>query len=247
MKQFSFILLLSIFLTNCSSVEKKGNVTISGSIKGLKKGTLYLQKIQDTMLVNVDSVIVDGNSEFIMQSQVQEPEIHYLYLDKEDGVQYNDRIDFFAEPGEVIITTSLSDFEKDVKVIGGKNQAKFDEYKKMIKRFNERNLRLIKEDFEASKQKDEEKLMENDIAYKKLLRQKYLYTINFAMNNKKLEVSPYVTLKEVYDANIKYLDTVAKSLSPRVKKSLYGKQLFKYIEDRRAKESMRIKNDSIQK
>ncbi len=236
MKRFSFILLVSIFITNCSSVEKKGNVTISGTIKGLKKGTLYLQRIQDTMLVNVDSVVVDGNSEFVMQSQVKEPEIHYLYLDKEDGIQYNDRIDFFAEPGEVIITTSLSDFEKDVKVIGGKNQEKFDEYKKMIKRFNERNLRLIKEDFEASKQKDEEKLMENDIAYKKLLRQKYLYTINFAMNNKKLEVSPYITLKEIYDANIKYLDTVAKSLSPKVKKSLYGKQLTKYIEDRKTKE-----------
>ncbi|MEW7291174.1 DUF4369 domain-containing protein [Aquimarina sp. 2304DJ70-9] len=245
MKQFSFILLLSIFLTNCSSPEKKGNVTVMGNIKGLKKGKVYLQKVRDTMLINIDSVLIDGDSEFILQSQVKEPEIHYLYLDKDDGKQFNDRIDFFAEPGEITITTTLADFEKDVKIEGGKNQEKFDEYKKMIKRFNERNLRLIKEDFEASKQKDEEKLIANDVAYKKLMRQKYLYTINFAIFNKRLEVAPYVTLSEVYDANIKYLDTVAQSLSPKVKKSLYGKQLITYIEDRREKESVTIKNDSI--
>lgn len=221
-----------VLLTNCSS-PKKGNVTITGNIKGLKKGMIYLQRIQDTILVTIDSVQIEGDSEFVLVSEIQEPEIHYLYLDKDDGKQYNDRIDFFAEPGEIRITTSVRDFEKDIKIKGGKNQEKLDEYKKMLKRFNERNLRIIKEDFEASKQKDEEKLIENDKAYKNLLRQKYLYTINFAIHNKKLEVAPYITMNEVYDANLKYLDTVAKSLSPKVRKSLYGKQLIQYIKDRK--------------
>ncbi len=247
MKQFSFIVLIAFFLTNCSTPEKKGNVTVSGNIKGLKKGILYLQKVEDTLLVNVDSVIVEGISEFVMTSNVDEPEIHYLYLDKDDGAQYNDRIDFFAEPGEITINTTLSDFEKDVKITGGKNQAKYQEYKKMLERFNQRNLRLMREDYEATKQKDDEKLMENDKAYKQLLRQKYLYTINFAIFNKKLEVAPYVTLSEVYDANVKYLDTVAKSLSPKVRKSLYGKQLIDYIEKRKTKqEEASRKIDSIQ-
>ncbi len=232
MKYLYTLLFLMVFLTNCSS-PKKGNVTITGNIKGLKKGMIYLQRIQDTILVTIDSVQIEGDSEFVLVSEIQEPEIHYLYLDKDDGKQYNDRIDFFAEPGEIRITTSVRDFEKDIKIKGGKNQEKLDEYKKMLKRFNERNLRIIKEDFEASKQKDEEKLIENDKAYKNLLRQKYLYTINFAIHNKKLEVAPYITMNEVYDANLKYLDTVAKSLSPKVRKSLYGKQLIQYIKDRK--------------
>lgn len=236
MKYFSSILFLTVFLISCST-PKKGNVTISGTIKGLKKGTIYLQRIQDTMLVNVDSIIIDGNSDFVFVSDIKEPEIHFLYLDKNDGRQYNDRIDFFAEPGEVSITTSVLDFENDIKIKGGKNQDKFLEYKKMLKRFNDRNLRLIKENFEASKQNNDEKLIENDKAYRTLLKQKYLYTINFAVTNRKLEVAPYITLNEVYDANIKFLDTVAKSLSPKVKKSLYGKQLIKYIKDRKEKEA----------
>jgi len=246
MKHFVIILFSILFVVSCTNTPKKGNVTVIGNIKGLKKGTIYLQKARDTMLVNVDSVVIDGNSEFILKSEVSEPEIHYLHLDKKDGAQYNDRIDFFAEPGEITITTTLSHFEKDVKIIGGKNQVKYSEYKKMLKRFNERNLRLLKEDFEASKQKDDEKLLENDKAYKKLMRQKYLYTINFAVFNKKLEVAPYVTLNEIFDANIKYLDTIAQSLSPRVKKSLYGKQLIEYIADRKTKEATALKkNDSI--
>lgn len=246
MRNFTIILLVTMFLANCSSPKKEGNVTISGNIKGLKKGTLYLQRVKDTMLVNIDSVFIDGDSEFLMKSNVSEPEIHYLYLDKKDGAQYNDRIDFFAEPGEITISTTLNDFEKDIKITGGKNEMKYQEYKKMLQRFNERNLRLIKEDFEATKQKDEEKLIENDQAYQNLTKQKYLYTINFAIYNRKLEVAPYITLSEVFDANIKFLDTVARSLSPKVKKSKYGKQLIEYINDRKAKEADIIKqNDSI--
>ncbi len=240
MQRFSAILFLSILICSCSTPKKKGNVSVSGTIQGLKKGTLYLQKIQDTILVNLDSLIIDGDPKFTFQTDVQEPEIHYLFLDKHDGTQFNDRIVFFAEPGEIIINTSLNSFEKDAMIAGGKNQAKLVEYNKMNKRFNERNLRIIKEDYEAKKQNDEEKLIENDEAYKNLLKQKYLYTINFAINNRKLEVAPYITLNEVFDANVKYLDTVAKSLSPRVKKSIYGKQLLEYIEERKTKEANRV-------
>jgi len=238
MQRFSVLLFLTILVIGCSSTpEKKGNVSISGTIKGLKKGTLYLQKIQDSLLVNLDSLVVDGNPDFLFYTNIDEPEIHYLFLDKHDGTPLNDRIDFFAEPGAIIINTSLNNFEKYAAIKGGENQAKLLEYKKMNKKFQERNLRIMKEDFEAKKQNDEEKLAKNDIEYRNLLRQKYLYTINFAMTNHKLEVAPYVTLNEVFDANIKYLDTVVKTLSPKVKKSIYGKQLVQYLGERKTKET----------
>ena len=129
------------------------------------------------------------------------------------------------------------DFESYIKITGGKNHTKYAEYKKMLKQFNDRNLRLIKENYEASKQKDNKKLAENDKAYKNLLQQKYLYTVNLALYNKKLEVAPYVTLNEINDANIKLLDTVARSLSPEVKKSVYGKQLVEYVKDLKNKKT----------
>ena len=52
---------------------------IQGQIKGLKKGTLYLQKMKDTILVSVDSVQINGDGNFILSDEVESPEV-YLYL-----------------------------------------------------------------------------------------------------------------------------------------------------------------------
>ncbi|RZS93108.1 DUF4369 domain-containing protein [Aquimarina brevivitae] len=235
MKNLVIYISVVLFIAACTSSKKKeGNVTVTGTIKGLKQGTLYLQKIEDSTLTTVDSLIVDGDPNFTLYSTITEPEIHYLYLDKNDNAPHNDRIDFFAEKGTINIVTTLNDFERDAKITGGKNTNQLQEYKAILRRFNDRNLRLIKENYEAQKQNDQIKLMALEKEYKKLIKSKYLYTINFAVNNKDLEVAPYVTLLEVFDANVKYLDTVVDKLTPKVKKSMYGKQLIDFVAERKA-------------
>jgi hypothetical protein len=42
-------------------------------------------------------------------------------------------------------------------------------------------------------------------------------------------VAPYIALSEIYDINLKYLDTIQKSMSPKVAKSFYGKKLTDYV------------------
>ena len=64
---------------------------------------------------------------------------------------------------------------------------------------------------------------------KNLVKRKYLYTTNFAINNADHEVAPYIALTELNNATLKLLDTINNSLSPKVKKSTYGKQLDKFI------------------
>ena len=53
------------------------------------------------------------------------------------------------------------------------------------------------------------------------------------------EVSPYIALTELNNANIQLLDTVNKSLSEEVRLSKYGKQLDDFIENER---NLTIKN-----
>lgn len=231
MKKLALLLVILISITACS--EKESNLIVSGEVKGLKKGTLYLQKINDTILVNVDSVVVTGDPKFTMATTIESPQIMYLYLEKVDNNRYDDRIEFFADEGQVTINTKLEKFETSAEVIGSVNQEKLMEYRKMISRFNDQNLDLIKESFEAEKAQDEEKLMEIDQKYDKLLKRKYLYTVNFAINNKEHEIAPYLALSEVFDANIKYLDTIYTSLAPKVKKSKYGVELKKFLKERR--------------
>ena len=94
-------LFLSIFFVNCSSPKKK-NMNITGSIDGLKKGTLYLQKISDSLIKNVDSIEIDGNNDFKLGDNITDSEVYYLYLKKNDGDTLNDRIPFFGEKGDII-------------------------------------------------------------------------------------------------------------------------------------------------
>ena len=49
------------------------------------------------------------------------------------------------------------------------------------------------------------------------------------MNNKDHEIVPYIALAEVYDINIKYLDTIKNAMTPKVAESMYGKKLTQYI------------------
>jgi hypothetical protein len=234
MKKLSILLLAIIALSSCNN--KESNLIVNANIEGLKKGTVYLQKIDDTLMVDLDSVVVNGNANISMETFIESPQVMYLYLKKVDNSQYDDRIDFFAEEGEVNITTTLENFVTDVEITGARNQEKLEEYRSMMQRFNDKNLELIQQNFEAQRDENEEKLLAVDKQYESLLKRKYLYTVNFAINNKDLEVAPYLAISEVFDANIKYLDTIYNSLEPKVKKSLYGKQLKDFLKERRAEE-----------
>lgn len=231
MKKICLLFALILLAAACS--KKESNLIVKGNIEGLKKGVLYLQKIEDTLLVNVDSVVIRGDANFILEDYLSSPQMMYLYLDKVDNLDYDERIDFFAEEGEITINTTLKNFETDAKVTGSVNQEKLDEYKKMMRRFNDRNLELIQQNFEAQRDENEELLLATNQEYDRLLKRKYLYTVNFAINNKDLELAPYLALSEVFDANIKYLDTIFNSMTPEVKKSRYGKELKDFLKERR--------------
>ena len=225
-KIVTFLILISIL-----SCQKEGqhDLTVKVNIEGLKKGTVYLKKAQDTALVVVDSIYVsDGNSIFELYSDLNSPEMFYLILDKKINEQF--KVPFFANNGITEISTSLKNFEIEAKINGSEQQKTLEEYQKMMSKFNERNLELIKENFEAQRDQDSVKFNANEAEYNNLLKRRYLYTVNFAINHKDSEVAPYLALSEIYDANVKWLDTINNSLSPEVKESKYGKELQSFIE-----------------
>ena len=117
---------------------------ISGKVDGLRKGTIFLQKVVDSALVDIDSIIINGNPEFNFKTKIESPEIYYLYLNKDDGDTLNDRVMFFAEKGEIIINTLLKTFESSAKVSGSENQELLQEYRKISRQFNAKNLDYIK-------------------------------------------------------------------------------------------------------
>lgn len=233
----SIIVLLSIVVfASCSEKKSTKNFVLTGNIKGLKKGTLYIQRINDTVLVAIDTIKINGDSHFISEFDLQTPEMLYLFLDRGVSNSVDNNISFFAEKGNMDIQTSLDFFTADVKITGSKNQALYDEYKKVVSRFVDQDLDLIEKRINALKNNKIEEATRIEEEQKGILKRKYLYTTNFAVNHGDYEVAPYVALAEIYDINLKYMDTIQKSMTPKVAKSLYGKKLNDFIAARKRDE-----------
>ncbi|RAJ16765.1 DUF4369 domain-containing protein [Olleya aquimaris] len=222
-KIIALLILVSLF--SCGTDADK--LTVKGTVKGLKKGTIYLKKIEDTLLVTVDSISINGSPDFTLQSDIEEPEMFYLYLNK--NTKEDDRISFFADKGLTEINTTLKNFAYDAKIKGSKQHETLEEYLAMIGKFNNKHLELTKQMLEAARDKDSLKLKQTETVLNNFTKRKYLFTANFAVNHKDSEVSPYLALSEIYDANIKYLDTINSVLTPKIKASKYGKALETYI------------------
>lgn len=223
----AFVTLLLLFA--CNKNETKGNLHITGNIKGLKKGTLYIQRVVDTTLVAIDTIKIDGSSTFESNLDLNSPEMLYLFLDRGTSNSLDNNISFFAEPGNITIETNLDNYIADAKITGSKNQEIFEEYKKINMNFTDKNLSMIEQRFNALKSQNQKKIDSISAIQDANTKRKYLFAANFALNNRDYEVSPYIALSEIYDINVKYLDTIQKSMSPKVAQSLYGKKLTEYV------------------
>jgi len=231
MKKLSILLLL---LITFSCGKKEHDLTVKGTVKGLKKGKIYLQKLSDSALIAVDSVNIKGDSNFELHSSIESPEMFYLYLDKNDNTE--NRLSFFADKGITEIYTTLKGFVNDAKIKGSKQQEILFEYNKMIKQFNNKSLDLIKANFEAQQEQNIAKSDSLRKVSESYGKRRFKYALNFSMNHLDSEVAPYIVLTELYNANIKALDTVYNNLDEKILNSKYGLELKKFVEDVKLKE-----------
>ena len=231
------LLVALVALTLLSACKKEdygdANLHITGTIKGFKKGRIFIKRESDTALVNIDTIIIDGNPAFESHLKIDSPEMLYMVIDRGNTESIDDNLLFFAEPGNINIETTLDYFYSRAKITGSKNHEKFEEFEKIRRRFIDTKLELIQRNMEATKKGNQISLDSISKAAEQNERRRYLFTANFALNNGKFEVSPYIVLSEIQDINTKYLDTIQKSMTPQVAKSKYGKMLTTYTADRK--------------
>ncbi len=231
MKKSLAALFALTILASCSKEEKKGNLEISGNIKGLNKGTLYLKQVQDTVLVNIDTIVIDGKSDFKTAVDIKEPEVLYLFLDRGETASIDNSLPFFAEAGKMTIDTDLETFYAKAKITGSENQKLLDEYKAVKARFIDQEMEIKVKDMEASIKKKE--LPATELAkYESALKRRYLYTANFAVSHKDKEIAPYVIVAETPNLGLPFMKQVLDALTPKVAESKYGKILKQLYEER---------------
>ena len=235
------ILLAVLLISTFISCEKKqtiegANLHLTGNVAGLSQGKLYIQKIQDSTLVLLDSILIKGDSHFESHLQLESPEMLYLFLDRGQTKSIDNSLPFFAEPGTMNIETTLENFFSAAKITGSKNQDLWVEFNKINSRFKDINLNLLSKRLKNNLKPNPKTTDSIEDAYQKLLIRKYRFTANFAVTHSEYEIAPYLALSEIADITLPYLDTIQKSMKPKVAKSKYGKMLTAYLKERKASE-----------
>ena len=217
MKKLLIISFLFI-LTNCENNEN--NMTVNVKVENFKKGNVYLQKISDSALINVDSIFVKKNESIILKYNIASPELFYLNLDVSN---IENRIEFFGEKGEINIDTSLEKFNSDFKISGSSIDSIYRDYLSVIKKFNNQKLDLIQLSFNLTKTELDDSLIKVQNQIKSLNKRQYLYNLNYTVSNGNSFVSPLIAINEFSESGKIVLDTIKNSMSKQVLESKYGK------------------------
>ena len=228
MKKTSLIS-IALFIICCNSDQNQ--MIVSGKVDGLRKGTIYLQKELDSTIVSLDSVKINGNSDFKLSTVIDEPDIYYLYLNKDDGDSLNDIITFFGNKGEINISTRLSTFDSSYEISGSKNSELLREYFSIIRKYNLQNLDLLEIFYNAQINNNQKTIDSVNEKLENLIKRKYLYSLNFSITNSANEISPYIVVSQIPDVNIDLLRKVYDTLPEDIKVSKYGKVLMELTLD----------------
>ena len=215
---------LLLLIVACSKEKELGNMVVQGKIKGIKKGTLYLKKIRDTLIVSVDSIRLFGKDSFTLSDNITSPEMYFLSLDQNQST-----LSFFGEEGIITINDQVEKFGVSPVIEGSINQKILESYKEVAKKFQGKQLDLLAANMQAQKDRDLETSQSLRKKAEKQNLKKYIYTINFALNNVDTEAAAYITLTELVNANVKYLDSINNSLTEKVQQSYYGKKLADFV------------------
>jgi hypothetical protein len=225
MKKIILALTTALLIVSCAEKKSDSNTQITGNIKGFTSGMLYLEKMNDSVFVAIDSVKMTSDSNFKFDFDLESPEMIYLVVNRGVTNSIDNSLPVFAEPGKITVNTELKYFFANAKITGSKNHELYEQFQKINTKFKNEELEISKEKYDAIRFN---RLQDVDSIERKLknkIVRKYLYAINFALTNKEYEVSPYVALSELTNANPTYLDSIQRSMSPKVAKSRYGKLL----------------------
>lgn len=228
MKKILLLVALAIAFYSCKRLAA-GEYVITGTVKGMKTGLVYLEK-QSPMGMGsqaIDTVKI-VNGKFEIKGKTAEPEIHFLQIDKVNG-----KIPFILEGGEIAVTVDKDSLFKS-KLSGTYSNDEFSTFnaesnkiqKKMQKQvmaFQTKNMTAMNE----AQQK-------NDTVTMNALRKQYDvlqkditdYTYGYPKNHPKSYISVLIT--QMMLNNPKYskdVEGIYKSLDESLKKTKPGKAI----------------------
>ena len=223
-----YFLVLFFFVFSCSKIDDENQFSLSLEIEDLKKGVIYLEKISDSSIVVIDSVLFNGNNSIEFQGKIDEPEIMIISLTFENEPDPKS-FTFFVEKSNISLKTRLKDFGFKVDSKGSKNDSIYRQYLEINKKFNNEKLDLISNSLVFQKSNNQDSISFYDSKLVNVNKRQFLHNANFAMRYSNYEIAPYIAITDLRESSA-ILDTIYKSLGNGIKNSKYALELKTLID-----------------
>jgi hypothetical protein len=242
MKKSLLLVAAAMALYSCNKLAE-GEYEITGTVKGMKTGLVYLEK-QNPMGMGAQAIdtvkIVDGK--FEIKGKTTEPEIHFIQVDKVQG-----KIPFILEGGEIEITIDKDTLNKS-KLAGTYNNEEFSKFneesakiqkklQKSVMAFQMKNMAVMNEAQQKSDTVVMNRLRKEYEAIQKPITD---YTFGYPKSHPKSYIS--VLILQMMAGNPKYTNDVEgiyNSLDPALQKTKPAKSIKESIDASKKKPAVK--------
>jgi peroxiredoxin len=235
MKKILFLVTTAIVLFSCKNLAE-GEYEITGNIKGIKSGLVYLEK-QDPMGMGVKTIdtvkIIDGK--FEIKGKTTEPEICFIQIYKVNG-----KVPFILEGGEIEMQVDKDSLFKS-KLSGTYSNDEFSKFneetnklqKKVQKKAMDFQMKNMAKMNEAQKNKDTVAMNSLRKQYELIQKDITDYTFDYPKTHSKSYISVLIVQAMFNNSKfkVKEIETVYNSLDESLKKTKPGKKVKENIDN----------------
>jgi thiol-disulfide isomerase/thioredoxin len=230
--------LYSLFLLGNSAVLAQNNFSLSGKIKGVSGGLIYLSYASVK-----DSSAIKSNGSFSFKGKVSEPTSAFLIL-KQEKSDDNNRTTFFIEPSAMTVSVTYNDF-KEAKFSGSETQKELDRLNKLkenvekemqplINEFNKANDAYLK----AIKNKADDKTADSLKNITEAIREKFepfraredSIDYKFFAAHPHSYVTAFMLRYHIADLSLDQMRSYYAAFDDKIRQSSYGKELENEIQ-----------------
>lgn len=224
MRNVLAILVFAMAAISCQSA--KDEYSIKGSIDGVEKGKVYLQKLVDGQPKTVDSTDIAGGK-FSFKGKMEIPDFRVLRLnDREYFAQ------FFLDNASVTVAAK-KDSLRATKITGSPTNDVFRLYVTEMDKLSKEISGLQQKYQEAMSTGNTEAGDKAKIDYQAMIDNNKVFTKNFIKEHSNSVVAPFILMQLVSQLESNDVEEMVSKFAPEIDKSEYVVKLKEYIQEQK--------------
>ena len=221
---YKLYLLLFLFVFNFSIVIAQ-TYSISGNVTGFNDN-IKVSLVDNDLESKINHTTLK-KGHFYLNGTLKNGPMYLTVVLHDEGKEYDCTV--FVGNGKVQIKGSKKDFPYDIEVIGSTEQSKYNAYRNMLKDLNISLDQKMQVYIKAKEKGDSIAALKAAIAYNAVGTEFRSISKKWVLNN----TDTYYGINELHDLlfqlNRDTIQNIYASLSPQLKKSIYGKRIYTYL------------------